>query len=273
VVARQTVASSAELPPLPHAVAAALVVGRQNVALPSGVAAAPVVGRQNVARSVELPPLPYAVAALSPTSAQIPTRKTQQLTAPVVGRQNIASSAGLLPVRDEVAAAPAGTVVSAQRPPVVTYRDGQLTINAQNSTLAEVLKLVAEKTGAVIEVPPGSGLDRIVEHTGPGQADDVLARLLNGSPFDFIIVGSPQRPHELTQVLLSLRQADTPASLPPQLAKTVASPFLYTPPEPAPFAPAVATDLDNFQPPKEPLSPEVIGQMMKQLRQHLPPSQ
>ena len=282
VVARQTVASSAELPPLPHAVAAAVVVGRQNVAsraelppLPNGVAAAPVVGRQNVARSVELPPLPYAVAALSPTSAQIPTRKTQQFTAPVVGRQNIASSAGLLPVRDEVATAPAGTVVSAQHPPVVTYRDGQLTINAQNSTLAEVLKLVAEKTGAVIEVPPGSGLDRIVEHTGPGQADDVLARLLNGSPFDFIIVGSPQRPHELTQVLLSLRQADTPASLPPQLAKTVASPFLYTPPEPAPFAPAVATDLDNFQPPKEPLSPEVIGQMMRdraqQLREKLQP--
>jgi hypothetical protein len=257
-----------------------LMVGRQNVAsraelppLPNGVVAAPVVGRQNVARSVELPPLPYAVAALSPTSAQIPTPKTQQFAAPVVGRQNIASSAGLLPVPDEVAAAPAGTVVSAQHPPVVTYRDGQLTINAQNSTLSEVLKLVAEKTGAVIEVPPGSGLDRIVEHTGPGQADDVLARLLNGSPFDFIIVGSPQRPHELTQVLLSLRQADTPASLPPQLAKTVASPFLYTPPEPAPFAPAVATDLDNFQPPKEPLSPEVIGQMMKQLRQHLPPSQ
>src|ERR1700674_2738594 len=282
VVARQTVASSAELPPLPHAVAAAVVVGRQNVAsraelppLPNGVAAAPVVGRQNVARSVELPPLPYAVAALSPTSAQIPTRKTQQFTAPVVGRQNIASSAGLLPVPDEVAAAPAGTVVSAQHPPVVTYRDGQLTINAQNSTLAEVLKLVAEKTGAVIEVPPGSGLDRIVEHTGPGQADDVLARLLNGSPFDFIIVGSPQRPHELTQVLLSLRQADTSASLPPQLAKTVASPFLYTPPEPAPFAPAVATDLDNFQPPKEPLSPEVIGQMMRdraqQLREKLQP--
>jgi hypothetical protein len=280
VVGRQNVASSAELPPLPNAVAAALMVGRQNVAsraelppLPNGVAAAPVVGRQNVARSVELPPLPYAVAALSPTSAQIPTPKTQQFAAPVVGRQNIASSAGLLPVPDEVAAAPAGTVVSAQHPPVVTYRDGQLTINAQNSTLSEVLKLVAEKTGAVIEVPPGSGLDRIVEHTGPGQADDVLARLLNGSPFDFIIVGSPQRPHELTQVLLSLRQADTPASLPPQLAKTVASPFLYTPPEPAPFAPAVATDLDNFQPPKEPLSPEVIGQMMKQLRQHLPPSQ
>jgi hypothetical protein len=220
-------------------------------------------------------PLPSAVAAVSPTSAQISARKTQEFTAPVVGRQSTASSAVLLPVPDEAAAAPAGTVVSAQHPPVVTYRDGQLTINAQNSTLAEVLKLVAEKTGAVIEVPPGSGLDRIFEHTGPGQADDVLARLLNGSPFDFIIVGSPQRPHELTQVLLSLRQADT--SPPPQVAKTVSSPFLYTPPEPAPLGPAVANDLDNFQPPKEPLTPEVLSQMMKdrarQLRQNLQPQQ
>jgi hypothetical protein len=135
--------------------------------------------------------------------------------------------------------------------------------------------LVAQKTGAVIEVPPGSGLERIVEHTGPGRAEDVLARLLNGSPFDFVIVGSPQPPHDPMQVLLSLRGLDTPASLPPQLAKTVASPFLYTPPEPAPFAPAVATDLDNFQPPKEPLSPEVLGQMMRdrtqQLREKLQP--
>jgi len=284
VVARQTVASSAGLLPLPKAVAAALVVGRQNVAsraelppLPNGVAAAPVVGRQNVARSVELPPLPYAVAALSPTSAQIPTRKTQQFAAPVVGRQNIASSAGLLPVPDDVAAAPAGTVVSAQHPPVVTYRDGQLTINAQNSTLAEVLKLVAEKTGAVIEVPPGSGLERIVEHTGPGRAEDVLASLLNGSPFDFVIVGSPQPPHVPMQVLLSLHTADTPASLPPQLPQTPTSASLWTPPQDAPTVAAVPYELDsrNLEPPKEPLSPEVLGQMMRdrarQLREKLQP--
>jgi hypothetical protein len=220
-------------------------------------------------------------------------------------RGQSASGAVSLPLPDEVAGAPVGTVVSTQhglvwvRAPspvqaerrsagswlaaaeapggasVVTYREGQLAIDAQNSTLAEVLKLVAEKTGAEIEVPPGSGLERIVEHTGPGRAEDVLARLLNGSAFDFIIVSSPQRPHDPTQVLLSLRQADTSASPPPQLAKTVSSPFLYTPPEPAPFAPAVASDLDNFQPPKEPLSPEVLGQMMKdraqQLRQRLPP--
>jgi hypothetical protein len=123
--------------------------------------------------------------------------------------QNVAGSAELPPLPDAVAAAPVGTVVSMQHSAVVTYRDGQLTIDAENSTLAEVLKLVAEKTGAVIDVPPGSGLERIVEHTGPGRAEDVLAWLLNGSPFDFVIVSSPQRPHDPTQVLLFLHRADT----------------------------------------------------------------
>jgi len=297
VVARQTVASSAGLLPLPKAVAAALMVGRQNVAsraelppLPNAVAAAPVVARQNVARSAELPPLPHAVAA-----------------APAMARRNVARSTVLLALPDEVAAAPRGTVVSKQNglvrgqepspvqaerssagsslaaagapldAPVVTYRNGQLTIDAENSTLAAVLELVAEKTGAVIEVPPGSGLERIVEHTGPGRAEDVLASLLNGSPFDFVIVGSPQPPHVPMQVLLSLHGPDTSASLPPQLPKTSTSASLWTPPQDVPAEAAVPYDLDgrSFQRPKEPLSPEVIGQMMKdraqQLREKLQP--
>jgi hypothetical protein len=160
---------------------------------------------------------------------------------------------------------------------VVTYRDGQLTIDAENSTLAAVLELVAEKTGAVIEVPPGSGLERIVEHTGPGRAEDVLASLLNGSPFDFVIVGSPQPPHVPMQVLLSLHGPDTPAGLPPQLPKTPSSASLWTPPQDAVAEAAVPYDLDgrSFQRPKEPLSPEVIGQMMRdraqQLREKLQP--
>ncbi len=227
---------------------------------------------------------------VSPTSAHVATGKTQQFTALVVGGQNVASSAVLLPLPDEVAAAPPGTLVSTQNglvwvrapspvqadgaprdAPVVTYRDGQLTIDAENSTLAAVLELVAEKTGAVIEVPPGSGLERIVEHTGPGRAEDVLARLLNGSPFDFVIVGSPQPPHDPMQVLLSLHGPDTPASLPPQLPKTPSSASLWTPPQDAMAEAAVPYDLDSrsFQPPKEPLSPEVRGQMMRDRAQQL----
>ena len=221
--------------------------------------------------------LPSVVAAVSPNSFPISTGKMQQFTATVAGRQNVLQGSMLQPLADERDATRGATVVSSDRSTVVTYREGQLTIDAGNSTLAEVLKLVAEKTGAAIDVPPGTGLERIVEHTGPGRADDVVAALLNGSPYDFIIVGSPHRPHELTQVLLSLRRADMTPSSPPLLPKQASSASLWTPPEPAPLGPVVAADLDNFEPPKEPLSPEVLGQMMKeraqQLRQRLPPSQ
>jgi len=310
VVTRQTVASSAGLLPLPHAVAAAPVVARQNLAssagllpLPNAVAAAPVVARQNVASSAGLLPLPHAVAAALvvgrqnvASSAELPPLPHAVAAAPVIARQNVARSAVLLPLPDDVAAAPAGTVLSKQNglvrgrdpspiqaerssagsslaaagappdAPVVTYRDGQLTINAENSTLAAVLGLVAEKTGAVIEVPPGSGLERIVEHTGPGRAEDVLASLLNGSPFDFVIVGSSQPRHDLTQVLLSLRgpnaAAPTIASAAPVQPNPVNNPSLYTPPGPPPVTAVPYVDLGP-PPPIESMSPEDIGQMMK----------
>jgi hypothetical protein len=128
-----------------------------------------------------------------------------------------------------------------------------------------VLELIAQKTGAVIVVPPGSGLDRIVEHTGPGPANDVLERLLNGSPFDFIIVSSPQRPHDPAEVLLTVREAETPASgpSPDQANRAVAQTFVakpWTPPPPmAPVVPSV-----RFERPKEPIPRDVLEQMMKE---------
>ena len=94
--------------------------------------------------------------------------------------------------------------------PTVTYQNGSLTINATNETLANVLRLVAQKTGATIIVPPGTGLERIVEHAGPAPASDVLGQLLKGSHFNFVMIGSPQRPNDLQQVLLTLR-VDTDA--------------------------------------------------------------
>ncbi len=264
VVGQQNVARSTELPPLPVVVAAAPVVGRPNVArtaelppLPDVIAAAPVVGRLNVPRSAELPPLPDAVAA-----------------APAVGKQNVVRSAVLAQLPDAVAAAHVGTVAGTPQSSMVTYQNGQLTINAETSTLAEVLKLVAEKTGAEIDVPPGSGLDRIIEHAGPGRAEDVLASLLNGSPFDFVIVSSPQPPHDPTQVLLFLHAAATPASPPPQVSadqtsaaaqpKPFGNPLLYIPAGSA-SAPVLPQQPGNasLQPPSEPLSRDVLEQMMK----------
>jgi hypothetical protein len=271
-VGRQSPAHSTELPP-PSVVAAAPAVGRQNLAtntesLPTKVVApAPAVGTQSLARSAELTPQPTMVATLGPLPPKIPTGKTQTLASPAVGRQSAAGGV-LSPMPDVAPAVPAGTVASTQRPPEVTYRDGQLTIDAENSTLGAVLALIAEKTGAVIEVPPGSGQERIFEHTGPAPANEVLERLLNGSPFNFIIVSSPLDPNQPAQVLLSLHgpDTDTPsvAVVPP---KPSLSPPLWTPPEAPPTAAVLNLPVDT--PPKEPLSPEELGEMMKERAKQL----
>jgi hypothetical protein len=76
------------------------------------------------------------------------------------------------------------------RPPQVSYLNGQLLIIAHNSTLADILLAVSSQTGAVIDVPSGSGGERVAGRIGPGPARDVLATLLNGSQFDYVIVAS-----------------------------------------------------------------------------------
>ena len=134
--------------------------------------------------------------------------------------QNAVGSTVVPPLTTQVS--PVEPVAPMTNPLVVTYRDGQLEIDAENATLADVLQLVAVKTGALIDLPPGSGLERIVEHAGPGHAEDVLARLLNGSTFDFVIAGSSQTPRNPIQVLLFPRKPD--AAGPRQEAVALARP-------------------------------------------------
>jgi len=85
-------------------------------------------------------------------------------------------------------------------PPQVTYQDNQLTIVAPNSTLADILRAVHKQTGAEIEVP--SAPDRVVTRLGPGPARDVMADLLNGSRFNYILLGSPEDANVLSRVVL-----------------------------------------------------------------------
>jgi hypothetical protein len=192
--------------------------------------------------------------------------------APVAGKS--ASGTPLLPLPDDSAE----TAVATQNAPVVTYRDGQLTIDARNATLAEVLKLVAEKSGAAIEVPPGSGLERIFEHDGPAPAQDVLVRLLNGSAYDFIIVSSSQNPNMPAQVLLSLRGEQALPGVPPEVTNTATASVLWTPPPTAPSSVSAPLPIDPASlPPKESLTPEIMGKLMReraqQLREQLQPQQ
>ena len=138
-------------------------------------------------------------------------------------------------------------------PPQVTLRDGLLTIVADNSTLGDVLKAVQRVTGANIEDPGGSSGERVYFRGGPGAPRDVLASLLNGSRYDYILLGSPQQPKALARVILTMRQraAARPVAVAATPARSVPAP-----------PPADTTDSEDtsepaaIPPPATPVQPQ-----------------
>jgi hypothetical protein len=86
-------------------------------------------------------------------------------------------------------------------PATVSYEGGLLTISAQNSTLGEILRDVRKLTGASIDIPPGA-TERVVTHLGPGAPRDVLAVLLNGSAFNYVMLGSNSDPTAVSSIVL-----------------------------------------------------------------------
>ena len=105
--------------------------------------------------------------------------------------------------------------------PEVSYTGGRLTIMARNSTLSDVLKEVEKRTGATFDISSGDTSERVVGLIGPGQPRDVLATLLNGSHFNYVMLSPLGDPSALTHVLLTPRGAAAPETanaqpLPPQ---------------------------------------------------------
>jgi hypothetical protein len=93
--------------------------------------------------------------------------------------------------------------------PVVNYKDGELSIEAHNSTLADVLKAVRQQTGAELEIPANAS-ERVVADIGPGPARQVLAELLNGTHFNYVIVGSTTDPSAVQSIFLTSKSTAGP---------------------------------------------------------------
>jgi len=88
---------------------------------------------------------------------------------------------------------------------VVSFQGGLLSINSNKANLSQVLFAVHEKTGAEIAIPAGAEQEQVVAEYGPAPAPEVLAHLLNGSKFNFLILSSSTDPHALDRVILSSR--------------------------------------------------------------------
>ena len=132
-------------------------------------------------------------------------------------------------------------------PPQVTFQNNQLSITASNSTLADILRAVRKSTGAEIDVPAAP--ERVVTHLGPGPAREILADLLNGSRFNYVLLGAPGDDAALTRVVLVTKNpgdAVTPNQPPvPQPGMAQAEPVPAMPQESMPDANDATTTDDN----------------------------
>ncbi len=94
--------------------------------------------------------------------------------------------------------------------PQVTFEKGLLTIVAPNSTLGDVLREVRARTLADIDVPANVN-ERVALRLGPAPAREVMAELLNGSRFNYILLGSVDSANPLVRVVLVAKTGpDTP---------------------------------------------------------------
>jgi hypothetical protein len=102
------------------------------------------------------------------------------------------------------------------KPLEVLFQNGLLSIKANKATFSEVLYAVQQRTGADIAIPAGAEQERVVADIGPGPVQEVLASLLNGSNFNFLLLNSPNDPQKLDKVVLSLRTQNFVPSSPLQ---------------------------------------------------------
>jgi len=135
----------------------------------------------------------------------------------------------------QVAAAPPTLEQQAPTLPQVTYANGQLTIASSNSTLSQVLQSVQTQTGATFDIPPGAGSERVVASLGPGKPQNVLASLLNGSKFNYVILGKANNPGAVQKVILMAKVAGPSSQAAPD--PTPQNSFRALPPSQPPVEP------------------------------------
>jgi hypothetical protein len=108
------------------------------------------------------------------------------------------------------------SVDSAAQPKLeISFRGGLLGIRANMATLSEVLFAVQQRTGAEISIAAGAEQEKVVTDIAPGPAPEVLAKLLNGSRFNFLILSAADDPRRLDRVILSARAEGGVMPVPP----------------------------------------------------------
>jgi hypothetical protein len=161
---------------------------------------------------------------------------------------------------------------------VVTYENGLLTVQAMNSTLGGLLAAIRNKTGIQFEGLEGGAQERVAIAMGPAPESEVLAAILGGSSFDYVVVGRPDSPEIVQRVLLMPRggPASTTAGAPPPRPANAQgegddedTPDEQAAGEPqdTPVRPPVTQVQPQQQPQQQPKTPEQLMQQLIQMQQ------
>jgi hypothetical protein len=109
------------------------------------------------------------------------------------------------PASPPAAATPSG---AAAAPATITLANGKLSVSAQNSDLNSILQEIAHTSGMAID---GLGKStRVFGVYGPGNPRDVLADLLAGSGYNFLLLGGDNG-NAPTRLVLTAQSAAPPA--------------------------------------------------------------
>lgn len=153
-------------------------------------------------------------------------------------------------------ATPAAPVAPADQPAspaTITFNQGVLSIHAQNSSLVSILDQVSRDTGLHIE-----GLshdERVYGEYGPGDVSTTLSALLDGSGYDYVIVGGAG--HAPAQLMLSPGGGSGAAG--PQEAATSNQ-------QPAP----ASSEPSNSADPTAPVQPKTAQEIFNEMRRRHP---
>lgn len=149
------------------------------------------------------PVTPQAVATPARPAVQprpvLPQPMQPPIPAPVAAQPPVQQPVVVQPV---IAASSAANGVAA-----VDYSHGQLTVVSERATLGQVLKLVAAKTGGVVDVAPELQSELVMARLGPGPVREVLTELLDSPKIDYIVMGAGDGRSGLERIVVRTRQS------------------------------------------------------------------
>jgi len=228
-------------------------------------------------------PRPTPPANLAPQIPQPTPSPTPVAPAPAMGQptQTVQPASAMTqpgqpiqPAQPVALPAPVGPPVA----PVVTYRDGLLSVQALNSNLSSVVSAIRNKTGIEFEGAEGIS-ERVAIALGPAPEGDVLAAIFAGSKYDFLAIGRADSPTIVQKVILTIKnkpgvggvegQQQAPAANPgeeeevPEEQVNAGEPQDTPVQPPVPQPPPQAENQANQQP----KTPEQLLQELQQMRQ------